>query len=312
MRHLVLVITLGLCPSLALGQVTYERILNADKEPGNWLTYSGNYSSHRYSPLTAITRDNVASLRPVWVFQTGGGGSLETSPIVIDGIMYITQPPGTVLALDGRTGRTLWSWSRPMPEKLLTLGFPRTNRGVAILGETLYYGTLDSHVVALDASSGLLRPRWGGPTGVRVRALLVPRCGSVAGLPPELDLRRLRLRGSAPRRRGAIPAAGVALEARPERRPVDGSGPDGGPSLQRAAGERIVERPAPPARRGRAGGTVSRIPARMSVHENAQSSALRLFLLVLRPAPAHRNTGTERSPARDPGAVTRFPAWVGA
>ena len=71
--------------------VLYERILNAEKEPGNWLTYSGNYSSHRYSPLNAITRDNVASLRPVWVFQTGGGGSLETSPIVVDGIMYITQ-----------------------------------------------------------------------------------------------------------------------------------------------------------------------------------------------------------------------------
>ena len=161
MRHLVLVIVWGLCaslaPGLALGQVTYERILNADKEPGNWLTYSGNYSSHRYSPLDAITRDNVASLRPVWVFQTGGGGSLETSPIVVDGIMYITQPPGTVIALDGRTGRTLWSWSRPMPEKLLTLGFPRTNRGVAILGDTLYYGTLDSHVVALDASSGAVR-----------------------------------------------------------------------------------------------------------------------------------------------------------
>ena len=74
MRHLVLVIALGLCPSFALGQVTYERILNADKEPGNWLTYSGNYSSHRYSPLDEITRGNVASLRPVWVYQTGGGG----------------------------------------------------------------------------------------------------------------------------------------------------------------------------------------------------------------------------------------------
>ena len=71
--------------------------------------------------------------------------------------MYLTKPPATVVALDVHTGRELWSWTRPMPSDLLTLGFPRTNRGLAILGETVYVGTLDSHVVALDASSGAVR-----------------------------------------------------------------------------------------------------------------------------------------------------------
>lgn len=138
-------------------QVSHERIENAESEPGSWLTYSGNYAAQRFSSLDQINRDNVASLRPVWVYQTGGGGSLETSPLVVDGVMYITMPPATVAALDVHTGRELWSYSRPMPSDLLTIGFPRTNRGLAILGETVYFGTLDSYVVALDSSSGAVR-----------------------------------------------------------------------------------------------------------------------------------------------------------
>ena len=114
-------------------------------------------AAHRFSPLDQVNRQNVASLVPKWIYQTQGGGSLETSPIVVDGVMYLTKPPATVVALDVHTGRELWSWTRPMPSDLLTLGFPRTNRGLAILGETVYVGTLDSHVVALDASSGAVR-----------------------------------------------------------------------------------------------------------------------------------------------------------
>jgi alcohol dehydrogenase (cytochrome c) len=152
-----IVVALSSAAGSLTAQVSPRRIANAEREPGSWLTYSGNYAAHRFSALDEINRQNVSSLRPAWVYQTRGGGSLETSPIVVDGVMYITTPPGTVAALDVHTGRELWSWTRPMPSDLLTLGFPRTNRGLAILGETLYVGTLDSHVVALDASSGAVR-----------------------------------------------------------------------------------------------------------------------------------------------------------
>lgn len=137
-------------------QVGYSRLVNAEQEPGSWLTYSGNFAAHRFSPLDEVNRTNVSSLAPKWIYQTGRG-SIETSPVVVDGVMYITVPPATVAALDLNTGRELWSWSRPMPSNLLTLGFPVTTRGVAILGENVYFGTLDNHVVALDSSSGAVR-----------------------------------------------------------------------------------------------------------------------------------------------------------
>jgi alcohol dehydrogenase (cytochrome c) len=145
--------------ALALNaQVPYERIVKSAAEPGNWLTYSGNYQAHRFSPLREITPANAGVLKPLWVYQLREkGGSFETSPIVVDGIMYITEPPNNVTAIDARTGRRLWMYERPLPKGLLTLGFGRVNRGVAILGDTVYFGTLDSHLVALDTKSGAIR-----------------------------------------------------------------------------------------------------------------------------------------------------------
>lgn len=119
------------------GQVTYQRLLRAEMEPKNWLTYSGSYSSHRYSALDEIDADNVGGLRPVWIYQMEGSGAHETSPLVVDGLTYVTEPPATVTALDVKTGRPVWTWSRPMPSDLRTLGFPRTNRGLAILGDSV-------------------------------------------------------------------------------------------------------------------------------------------------------------------------------
>ena len=138
-------------------QVSYERLKSAAQEPGSWLTYSGNYASHRFSALDQIDASNVGGLRPVWLYQTSSGGELETSPLVVDGVMYVTEPPATVTALDVKTGRPLWTWSRPMPTDLRTLGFPRTNRGLAALDDKVFVGTLDNHVVALDAVSGAVR-----------------------------------------------------------------------------------------------------------------------------------------------------------
>jgi alcohol dehydrogenase (cytochrome c) len=137
-------------------QVPFDRILKAGAEPQNWLTYSGNYQAHRYSPLNQITAANVHRLRPAWVYQTQQG-STETSPIAVDGVLYVTEPPTIVTALDARTGRALWSYERNLPKDLRTIGFGRVNRGVAVLGDTIFVGTLDAHLVALDRRSGGVR-----------------------------------------------------------------------------------------------------------------------------------------------------------
>ena len=138
-------------------QVTYDRIVDSEAEIGSWLTYSGNYASHRYSPLTHINRDNVSGLKVTWVYQARRRGPIEVSPIVVDGVMYITEPPSTVTALDTRTGRQLWTWSPTMPPGVLAIGFPRVNRGVAVLDDNVYVATLNAHLVALDAKSGSVR-----------------------------------------------------------------------------------------------------------------------------------------------------------
>ncbi len=148
---------LTLLSSSLVAQVPYSRIANADSEPGSWLTYSGNYASHRFSSLDKITTSNVSRLKVAWVYQMRNSGLIETTPLVVDGVMYITEPPSTVTALDLRSGRSLWTWSPAMPRNVLHIGFPPVNRGVAILDETLYVGTLNAHLVALDARSGAVR-----------------------------------------------------------------------------------------------------------------------------------------------------------
>ncbi len=126
-------------------------------QKGEWHTYSGTHQSHRYSPLTQISTANVASLRPVWMYQPPGTGPLEGTPIVANGIMYVTSGPAAVVALSVKSGRPVWQWSRPISGSVLNLGFPRVNRGVAILDETVFVGTLDGYLVALDARSGTAR-----------------------------------------------------------------------------------------------------------------------------------------------------------
>src|SRR5262245_13576329 len=139
------------------GQVTSSRLANAIAEPGQWLTYSGSYRSERFSPLTQISVDTVATLRPVWIYQPPGVGALEGTPIVADGVMYVTSGPASVVALDLKSGRPVWEWSRPIAPTVRNLGFPRVNRGVAIFENSVFVGTLDGYLVALDAKSGVQR-----------------------------------------------------------------------------------------------------------------------------------------------------------
>lgn len=141
----------------SFAQVSSQRLVNADKEPGNWLTYSGNYQGHRYSSLAQINTTNVAKLKPVWVYQMRDPGKVECTPLVVDGVLYITEKAHVVTALDGYTGRPRWAYRRTTPSDARgCCGTP--NRGLAVLGDTLYLTTFDSHLVALDIHTG--KPRW--------------------------------------------------------------------------------------------------------------------------------------------------------
>jgi alcohol dehydrogenase (cytochrome c) len=138
-------------------QVTSERLLRAAEEPQNWLTYSGSYFSNRYSALRQIDPTNVKNLEQKWVYQGQVMGNWQTTPLVVDGVMYITQRQNDVIALDAKTGRVFWIYRYlPSPDQKVCCG--SNNRGVAILGDTLYMGTLDAHLIAIDTKTG--RPVW--------------------------------------------------------------------------------------------------------------------------------------------------------
>jgi alcohol dehydrogenase (cytochrome c) len=138
-------------------QVPYQRIVGADTgaNAGTWVTYSGNYQAQRFSQLAQINRQNVAQLKPTWVYQMRNSGIVETSPIVADGIMFITEPPSTATALDLRTGRPLWTYTPAIPRDVIIIGSPPVNRGVAVLDNTVFYGTVNCHLLALDARTGI-------------------------------------------------------------------------------------------------------------------------------------------------------------
>jgi alcohol dehydrogenase (cytochrome c) len=134
-------------------QVPFERLRDAATEPANWLTYSGSYFSQRYSTLDQVTPSNVDDLRLQWVYQTPIAGPWQATPLVVDGVMYVSQRPNDVVALDARTGRVFWiyRYATPSGQKACC---GSNNRGVAVLGDRVFMATLDAHVVALDATTG--------------------------------------------------------------------------------------------------------------------------------------------------------------
>jgi alcohol dehydrogenase (cytochrome c) len=142
-----------LCCSYARAQVTPQRLLDSAKEPQNWLTYSGDYAGHRFSALDQINIGNAHALVPKWAYQTMAGGKFESTPLVVDGVLYGTGQDDRAFALDARTGRPIWQYQRALPADIRPC-CGRVNRGVAILGDKVFLGTLDSHVIALDAKTG--------------------------------------------------------------------------------------------------------------------------------------------------------------
>ena len=134
-------------------EVNAERLLSASSEPDNWLTYSGRVQGWRYSELDAVNRDNVWQLRLAWVRQLHTREWIETSPVVVDGVMYFTGPPSDVWALDAATGEVIWSHPVEFAEPL-SVCCGMVNRGVAILGNRVYVGTIDGRLLALDSRTG--------------------------------------------------------------------------------------------------------------------------------------------------------------
>ena len=156
--------TTGVFALLALGaavnagaQVPYERILNAADEPENWLTYHGSYSSLRFSTLSQITTENVTDLESKWVLQNQVFGAWQSNPIVVDGIMYITERPNDVMAVDAVTGRVFWMY-RHTNDEAAAVCCGANNRGVAVLDDKVFMGTLDARLIALDRTNG--QPLW--------------------------------------------------------------------------------------------------------------------------------------------------------
>src|SRR5262245_23471247 len=160
-RYVFTLFALALVPFALRAQqgqpVTSARILKASAEPQNWLTYSGGYSSHRHSQLTQINLDNAKNLEQKWTFQNESLQTFEPTPLVVDGIMYFTQNINDVVAADAKTGRVFWIFRHQLPPDIKPC-CGSVNRGVAILGDTLFYGTLDGRLFALDTRNG--KPIW--------------------------------------------------------------------------------------------------------------------------------------------------------
>jgi alcohol dehydrogenase (cytochrome c) len=137
----------------AVTSVPFDRILKANQEPQNWLTYGGALTSQRHSGLTQITPENAKDLELKWVFQSRSLEKHEVTPLVLDGVMYTIQSPNDVVALNAATGKTIWTYShKPAPEARNCCG--KLSRGLAILGDKLFLAAFDARMIAIDAKTG--------------------------------------------------------------------------------------------------------------------------------------------------------------
>jgi alcohol dehydrogenase (cytochrome c) len=139
------------------GLVTPQDLIDGFKNPARWTMYSGDYTGRRHSPLTQITPQNVNRLTAQWAFQAdtiATGRGFETTPLVIDGVIYLTGANGNAWAIDARTGRQFWRFRYPNAPDLTAGATYPVNRGFAALGDQLFMVTLDAHVLSLDMKTG--------------------------------------------------------------------------------------------------------------------------------------------------------------
>ncbi|HUG25422.1 PQQ-dependent dehydrogenase, methanol/ethanol family [Piscinibacter sp.] len=132
-----------------------ERIRQADREPGNWMSHGRTYDEQRFSPLSKVNDGNVARLRPAWTHKLDIDRGVEATPIVVDGVMYTTGAQSIVYALDARTGKLLWRHDPQVKAESLSQGCcDVVNRGVAVWKGKVYVGAFDGRLIALDARTG--------------------------------------------------------------------------------------------------------------------------------------------------------------
>jgi alcohol dehydrogenase (cytochrome c) len=148
----------GLISSAALytksREITAERLNQAETETANWLTYGATYRAWRYSPLDQVNASNVHRMHAAWAFQLGElDGGLQCTPLVADGVMYIVGPEDRVFALDGASGKVIWRYFYKYP-KGQRYGYGNWSRGLALGHGSVFLGSLDNFVVALDARTG--------------------------------------------------------------------------------------------------------------------------------------------------------------
>jgi alcohol dehydrogenase (cytochrome c) len=137
----------------AISPVSQQQLSDAAKDGSNFLQTNGNYEQTRFYPNDQINRNNVGHLHPAWIFTTEVKESLETSPIVVNGVMYVTTSYSHVYALDAKTGQEIWHF-KPKLGPVTTICCGPNNRGVAVYDDKVYVETLDSKLVALDAKTG--------------------------------------------------------------------------------------------------------------------------------------------------------------
>jgi alcohol dehydrogenase (cytochrome c) len=140
--------------------VSFERIQQANKEPQNWLTYSGSLASQRHSLLTEIQPGNARDLELKWVFQSRSLDRHQVTPLVVNGTMYTIQSPNDVVALNAATGKQIWIYSH-IPDQAARNCCGRFSRGVAIAGDTVFLASFDARIIAIDARTG--KERWKTP-----------------------------------------------------------------------------------------------------------------------------------------------------
>ncbi len=145
--------------SVSAPEITAERIIAADAEPGQWLSHGRDYAEQRFSPLQKVNEQNVSALGLAWYLDLDYQRGVEATPLVADGVLYTTGSWSVVYAIDAASGKLLWKYDPQVPHaKLQQLCCDAVNRGVALWGDKVYVGTLDGYLVALDRASG--KPVW--------------------------------------------------------------------------------------------------------------------------------------------------------
>ncbi|HQX07705.1 MAG TPA: PQQ-binding-like beta-propeller repeat protein, partial [Zoogloea sp.] len=145
-------------------KVTWDDIRNDDKTPGDVLSYGLGLKAQRHSTLKTVNTKNVANLVPAWSFSFGGEKQRgqESQALVHDGVIYVTASYSRIYAIDARTGKRLWEYEARLPEDIRPC-CDVVNRGAAIYGDKIYFGTLDAGIVALNKDTGKVvwRKKWG-------------------------------------------------------------------------------------------------------------------------------------------------------